>query len=49
MKTYRITWKEYGELRQWFCKALSRGHAIEKWIDPDSGYTLEMIDAVNKI
>jgi hypothetical protein len=48
MKTYAITWKEYGQTHCWHCKAISAEHAIEKWIDPDLGYTLEMIESVKK-
>lgn len=44
MKTYQIIFKDCdGSIQNFFTKAQNGEHAEEKFNDPDSGHTLEMI------
>ena len=48
MKTYIITYRECGETIQWACKAYDKCHAVEKFIDPEAGFSIDMIEKVEK-
>jgi len=52
MKRYLIEYSEAGEIHQWTCKAYDKAHAckaydkahaVEKFLDPEAGFTLDMI------
>ena len=49
MKRYLITYLDCGEIHYFTCKAYDRAHAEEKFIDPDMGFTLEMIQSTKRI
>ena len=49
MKKYIITYREYGETRQWTCRAYDKSHAAEKFNDPDCGFTIDMIERIERV
>jgi hypothetical protein len=46
MKKYTIIYKELGEKYQWTCRAYNKVHAAEKFNDPDTGFTVDMIEKI---